>query len=342
MNKTFRSWTLAATILAGLSLTAVPAKANIFQTGDVVAGLSASTPELAIYSSTGTLQTTLSGGGLAATSIATFGSQGVLIANGSSNILEINQSGVVSNFLTQSGQSIDSVLVDSNNNVFTIGWNNITVNSTQETNTSISEYNSTGTLVSSKNFVLPNSYNGAIYGSLSANEQNLFVTDLYANGIESYNIASGTLGSMPGLAGTTTSFGQIQVLANGNILDPAWTSGVLEFNPTTGAQVAQYTNVQFKPYGMAIDATGTSFWTSSYGGIGGTSIYQTILSSGLNVMSVSNSASNVTGLGVIGSQTAITQVASQTGGTTSVPEPASAALLLGMLGMLALVKRKHA
>ena len=324
MRNTFKSTVLAATVLTGLMAISPGAKANIFTPGDLVVGNynSSGNYNIADYlpSSSGALvlnQNVYLGtfeSAMASTSTS------IIYGNFNSDIVySINQSGVISTLNTVSGY-VSGIQTDANNNIFVSasgGYGSY--------NIYLTELSSTGTVLSTKSFTLPSAggTTGTTTTTLSSNESTLYV---HNNG-NVYGINTSTGAATELYAYSPSQGSPMVVLPNGNLLFSN-TVNEIQLNPNTGTVVSSTALLNGADSGLAVD-TSNSF---VYGANESSTMITYAPVSNLSSVSTFNTVNAVTyGATVFGQYTLDSQ--------TPAPEPASAVLLVGMLGMLALAKR---
>lgn len=252
-------------------------------------------------------------------SVAELNQNTLLLGTNNGHVYELNQSGQISLFASvASGNQVESIQADTNGNVFVT----TTSNSTGAWQSTIGEYSSTGTLTrtisSNVNevFTALSPYEGMIYG----------VYGSATPGILAINVSTGASSILPG-ATSSTGPQSIAVEPNGNLFVTSGSTSYL-VNPSTGAVLSQSSTITTQMDGnLAINATGSSVYGTTF-----SNVYQYSTSGNLQNTYTPPTGQFYYDVAVIGGQNAI----------VAAPEPASAVLLLGMLGMLALVKRKHA
>ena len=334
MRNTFKSTVLAATVLTGLMAISPGAKANIFTPGDLVVGnynSGSGNYNIADYlpSSSGALvlnQNVYLGtfeSAMASTSTS------IIYGNFNSDIVySINQSGVISTLNTVSGY-VSGIQTDANNNIFVSesgGYGSY--------NIYLTELSSTGTVLSTKSFTLPSAggtTGTTTFTTLSSNESTLYV---HNNGnVYGINVSTGATTELYYYNSSVGS--PMVVLPNGNLL---FSNSVneIQLNPNTGTVVSSTPVLNGADSGLAVD-TSNSFVYGTHGGS-----YNITYASLNNLSSVSTL--NTTNIGYTSAATVFGQysLGTQTSSQTPAPEPASAVLLVGMLGMLVAAKYRRA
>ena len=325
MRNTFKSTVLAATVLTGLMAISPGAKANIFAPGDLVVGgynniYGNSTGEYSLSSSGALVWDNTSA--TMSTYIMASTSNELLFGSGNA-VYAINQSGTSSTLATVLG-TVAGIQTDANNNIFVSSYSG-------SYGINLTELSSTAPVLSTKSFTMPSAGNvtvgGGTFATLSSNESTLYV---HNNG-NVYGINTSTGAATELYAYSSTVGSPMVVLPNGNLL---FSNSVneIQLNPNTGTVVSSTPVLNGAYSGLAVD-TSNSF---VYGTNESSSMITYASLSNLNsVMTVNSYYLSTYSATVFGQYSLGTQTSSQ----TPAPEPASAVLLVGMLGMLALAKR---
>lgn len=289
------------------------ARANLWSNGDAIAA-SATGNTLVDLTTGATILSSLPSSGTYIKSVTELNANTLLLGNSIGQVYELNQAGQVSLFATlQSTNPIYSLQADTSGNVFAAST--LASNNWQMTTY---EYNSSGALVKNLGLI-----SNSAYMAVSPNEQTLYgVWDIYG-GVAAYNIATGTKTIINRAFGTNIVNG-IAVLPNGDIIGSAG-GGIYEINPATGAVITQVTSgVPNQNGNLALNQDGTAFYAYD----NNMAIQEYSMTGNL----LYTSATGYDAVAVIGGENAI----------VGAPEPGSAVLLLGMLGLLGLIRvRSH-
>ena len=313
----------ASIITAGIAVPGT-AEANLWNNGDVIAANSGGTNIIDL--TTGTSINITSGTSVGA--VAELNANTLLVGDKTGHVYEVNQSGIVSQFATSPQVApVSTIQADTSGNVFVTtssvpggggGWGTTTL-----------EYSNTGALKATVATMGGTSGFGvnSQYTAMAQNE-NVIYGVWTAGGIDSYNLGTKTFAIIPG-ATSGMSIQGIAVLPSGNLLVSSY-GYVYDVNPATGGILSQSTDRIPNAYGnIAMNAAGSAFWTNN-----GSSVYEYTLA-GLALNSYSGAAYD--SVAVIGGENAIISTQT-TSSQTPAPEPGSAALLVGMLGMLGAVR----
>ena len=326
MRNTFKSTVLAATVLTGLMAISPGAKANIFAPGDFVVDINyngGSGLEAYSVSSNGQISR-LFGISLPSLISAMASTSTEIIYNSESygsGVYAMNQSGVSTQIATVTG-TVSGIQTDANNNIFVSSYSSgYGINPT--------ELSSTGAVLSTKSFSMPSAGNvttgPGTFATLSSNESTLYV---HNNG-NVYGINTSTGAATELYAYSPSQGSPMVVLPNGNLLFSN-SANEIQLNPNTGTVVSSTALLNGADSGLAVD-TSNSF---VYGANESSTMITYAPVSNLSSVSTFNTVNAVTyGATVFGQYTLDSQ--------TPAPEPASAVLLVGMLGMLAAAKYRR-
>ena len=327
MRNTFKSTVLAATVLTGLMAISPGAKANIFTPGDLV--VSDYIPGNYYFesfppSSSGALVEYSSSPGTYTAVMASTSNE--LIFGSGGGVYAMNQSGATTQLATVTG-TVAGIQTDANNNIFFSSYSS-------GYGINLTELSSTGAVLSTKSFTMPSAGNVTVgsgtFATLSSNESTLYV---HNNGnVYGINVSTGTTTELYSYSSSVGS--PMVVLPNGNLL---FSNSVneIQLNPNTGTVVSSTPVLNGAYSGLAVDTSNSFVYGTNQASYNIT--YASL--SNLSSVGIINSGMN----GVLGA-TVFGQYSlggTQTSSQTPAPEPASAVLLVGMLGMLALAKRQR-
>ena len=323
-NLKISSLALILAVASGTALGSHAAMANLWSSGNAIAAGGSGGLGEVFNLTTGTEILSSLPTGTYIKSVAELNANTLLLGNDIGQVYELNQAGQVSLFATASSAiPVASIQVDTAGNVFiTASTYDSSIGYWQSTT---GEYSSSGALT--KTIATPaisGWYN--VYTAISPNEGTLYGV-WTSSGVQALNLATQKVTVIPGVTSSMSIQG-IAVEANGNLLVTSDNNYgyVYQINPVTGAVISEFVGTVPTAYGnLAINQAGTGFWAIN--NVGDANEYS--LSNGGQM---ANYVEPVTlyGVAVIGATNAI----------AGAPEPASAALLVGMLGMLPLVKRR--
>ena len=330
MRNTFKSTVLAATVLTGLMAISPGAKARAFAPGDLVVGTDyMGYNGLEAYSVSSNGQISQLGGTSTSTAPVDMASTSTAVIYGSymsGNVYAMSESGTQSTLATVTG-TVVGIQTDAANNIFVSSENGGAYG------INLTELSSTGAVLSTKSFTMPSAGNvttgNGTFATLSSNESTLYV---HNNGnLYGINVSTGATTELYSYSSGVGS--PIAVLPNGNLL---FSNSVneIQLNPNTGTVVSSTAVLNSAYSGLAVD-TSNSF---VYGATNGSGVVTYAALSNLNSTAVYGGAYNTYGATIFGQyQFGNIQTSSQ----TPAPEPASAVLLVGMLGMLAAAKYRR-